>query len=250
MPLNIPVWRRRRDITLPITPVSSAQDLGAIFEDLKADREVMVNSVGNLVHSSSCDVNHKSANVPWNLRIGHQFVLHIEYTSHQGAPKVWLTRTSWTPAIRAKHPHRWNDGSACLVAHSDPEWATGTRSVVDYVEQACIWAAKSEFWIAKGAKRRGVGWLGRQLSHKPKDLLKLSDGDRCPCGNWASFATCCKPKAVGEGSPQPNVQTALSRSSIALGNLLLRQYDQEWIYGSHHMNLSAPCPRRGVPNGF
>ena len=272
MPLNIPAWRRTRDveqlkrlfsrvelveshgarnggyITVPIKPLSSDEQIGAILEDLKADREVLVDATGTLIHGANCGIDHQNPNVPAGLRTEHEFTLHIEYPTLFGAPKVWVTATGWGKHWLT-HPHRYLNGSACLVSHADPYWGSSIRDITEYVEQACIWVAKTELWIAIGAKPSGIGWIGSQQSHDPVQMLTLPDRAWCPCGSRRLFVTCCKPGAIAQSRSNLQRNGVLPAASLALAAQLLQQYDSEWIYGLHHLNLAAPCPRRGANYG-
>ena len=143
MPLNIPTWRRVRDIAqlerlfpqrklfespgarnggywlIPVRPLTTDQGIAAIFEDLKADSEVLVSASGVLVHDSKCTVDHRNAKAPARLRIGHDFVLRVEYPTLLGAPRIWATNSGWTSQQMANHNHRYSDGSACAISHAD-----------------------------------------------------------------------------------------------------------------------------------
>lgn len=209
-------WRERTEAgarletwQVIIEPVPPPDELAAVLADLHRDGYLNVEPGGRLRHDPRCHAAHKLPDPLRDIAIPSAAFL-VEAAFHP-APRYPVVRVLDPEVSRRTypdHPHFYHPDVVCPFFPGDGTWRWSKDLVVDYFDHVAVWLVKSSVWLATRA-RTGIGtWIGPDVDHDPRFLLRVVDRrDPCPCASGHPYGRCCQ-----------RVHLAIVNGDLILGN--------------------------------
>jgi len=167
----------------PITPISSAERLHDLLDDIHHHRPVYTVAGGELRHLPACREYHCTH--PWMEQVRPEdlvrtFDARFYYSGGHDDPRCWITGIDLTNGR-----HMWSDGSICPFLSSSASWDWMTDTVADFAGHVSVWLTS---WMVF---RQTATWIVDEHGNTAGyHLGVIKPNDRCWCRSGKKYRKC------------------------------------------------------------